>query len=205
VGSRAQSRLAGWLRAHGHLLLCAAALHSVSGLSVAAGPDAATTDAAVPAPVLQQLGHARLLGAGSLRMYGFHIYDARLFVGSQGIAPQRIAAAPLALDVAYARAFGGASIAARGRDEMERQHLDAPDQVLAWGRQMSALFPDVQAGDHILAVFRPGAGTTFYFNGRRLGAIEGDDFAAGFFSIWLAAQTTAPGLRRALLGQADSD
>ena len=59
--------------------------------------------------------------------------------------------------------------------------------------------PDVQPGDHVIGVFVPEQGTTFYADDKIIGTIAGDDFARAFFAIWLDPRTSAPGLRNQLL------
>ncbi len=64
-----------------------------------------------------------------------------------------------------------------------------------------ALLPDVETGDQIAGVHRPGAGARFYLNGRRLGEIDSAAFSRAFFSILLDPRTREPELRAALIGQ----
>ena len=65
---------------------------------------------------------------------------------------------------------------------------------------MKQLFPDVQAGDRITGVHRPGVGARFHVNGRLAGEVRDADFARLFFAIWLSPRTSEPQLRAALLG-----
>lgn len=149
--------------------------------------------------VRQTIPQARMQGEGELRMYGLHIYDAKLFVGPAGLSSKELAARPLAVDVEYARAFKGTSIAKRGREEMDGLKVASREQTAQWQQQMEDIFPDVQPGDHVIGVFVPERGTTFYAGDKVIGTIPGDDFARAFFSIWLDPRTSAPGLRNQLL------
>ena len=149
--------------------------------------------------VRQTIPQARMQGEGELRMYGLHIYDAKLFVGPAGLSSKELAARPLAVDVEYARAFKGTSIAKRGREEMDGLKVASREQTAQWQQQMEDIFPDVQPGDHVIGVFVPERGTTFYAGDKVIGTIAGDDFARAFFAIWLDPHTSAPGLRNQLL------
>lgn len=140
-------------------------------------------------------------GQGSLRMYGFHIYDARLLLPPQGLAGERLTDQPFALDLRYARAFRAADIARRTREEMERLDAGSAAERRAWEAQLARLLPDVRANDHLTGVYRPGYGTTFLLNGVHLGDIAGASFAEAFFAIWLDPRTSAPQVRQALLGR----
>jgi Chalcone isomerase-like len=152
------------------------------------------------APLVRQtIPQARVQGEGELRMYGFHIYDARLYVGPTGLSSKELTARPFALDIEYARAFKGVTIAKKGRDQMDELKLASKAQTAQWEQLLEKILPDVQPGDHVIGVFVPQRGTTFYAGDKELGSIPGDDFARAFFSIWLDPRTAAPALRNELL------
>lgn len=170
-------------------------LAAMAAAADARGPVA--TDAA--ARGLQALQpDLRMTGHGTLRLFGLPIYDARLFVATTGL-PHALVGQPYALDLRYARAFRGRDIARRSREEMEKVGRGSHAQREHWQAQLAALLPDVRAGDHLGGLYQPGIGTTFLFNGRPIGQVNGDEFAGAFFAIWLDAATSAPALRQALL------
>lgn len=152
-----------------------------------------------PPPELAAGTPLTLRGEGRLRVLGFAVYDARLWVG-EGFAPESWDRATLALEIQYARAFAGADIASRSIAEMRRQG-ELPDaQAKAWQQTMAALFPDVKPGDRLVGVRGNDGSTRFYANGRLLGEIDDAEFGRRFFGIWLAPQTSEPTLRSRLLG-----
>ncbi len=61
------------------------------------------------------------------------------------------------------------------------------------------MLPDVQAGDRLVGVHRPGRGALFALNGRTIGEIADPRFSAQFFAIWLGPRSPEPALREALL------
>ena len=67
---------------------------------------------------------------------------------------------------------------------------------------MARVLPDVQKGDRVMGVHRPGVGAAFWMNGKPTGEIRDAEFARLFFGIWLAPTTSEPGLRTALLAGA---
>ena len=156
----------------------------------------------VEARVRETIPEARLSGTGSMRVFGIHIYDARLFVGSDGVSDDLTADQPYALDLRYARDFKGAAIAQRTRKEMERLELGNNSQRRQWEAALAAIFPDIRKGDHLTGIYRPEGYTEFLKNGTPIGRIEGADFARSFFAIWLHPDSRAPDVRAALLGQA---
>ncbi len=138
------------------------------------------------------LAGLRRWGSGQYRRFGFLIYEATLWAGSDPLQP------PMALRLDYRRSIAGADIAEASAAEMRRLGVDTAS-LARWRPLMENLFPDVKPGDHILGLHGP-AGASFVYNGRALGAIEEADFARSFFAIWLDPRSSAPQLRAALLG-----
>lgn len=155
--------------------------------------------AAAPRELAADLPGARLLGSGTLRFLGLHVYDARLWAGAQ--APgEDWAATPFALELQYARSLSGARIADRSLKEMQRQGDIAAADGERWLGAMKQLFPDVKEGDRITGLNLPGFGARFFINGALKGDVRDPRFAKLFFGIWLAPQTSEPALRKQLLG-----
>ncbi|WP_255440862.1 chalcone isomerase family protein [Caenimonas sedimenti] len=140
----------------------------------------------------------RPAGTGRLTWFGFQAYDARLWVGS-GFSQAAFERSPFALELAYLRAFTGPDIARRSLDEMRRAGPIAPEDAQRWQAALQQLLPDVQPGDRILGLHRPGRGAAFAINGTWAGEILDARFARLFFGIWLAPTTSEPKLRQALL------
>jgi len=131
-------------------------------------------------------------GTGEFRRFGFLVYEATLWAtGSDPLRP------PLALGLTYRRSIAGKAIAEASVAEM-RRFVGDEARLRDWGERLARLFPDVQRGDRIVGLHLPDR-ARFFFNDRELGAIDGAEFAAAFFAIWLDARTSAPELRAALL------
>lgn len=130
-------------------------------------------------------------GNGEFRRFGFLVYEATLWAGSNPESP------PLALRLDYKRKIPGSAIVEASIKEMR---LLGTDETLLgrWGEAMARIMPDVRPGDHILGHYRK-SGASFYLNGRLLGAVEDAEFARRFFAIWLDPRGSAPELRAALL------
>ena len=77
------------------------------------------------------------------------------------------------------------------------------------GRTMAALrgrldrindaYRDVKPGDRYALTYRPRKGTELSLNGETLLTVEGADFAAAYFSIWLGEKPIDDGLKNELL------
>ncbi len=172
---------------------------------VLAAPAAAAQTAPPPLPpeVSTELHGARWRGTGVMRFFGLHIYDARLWSAAATSAITADGAAqPLALELVYARSLVGEQIASRSITEMKRVGSFTDAQSALWLQAMTALFPDVKAGDRLTGVQKPGQGTRFYMNGTLRGEVADADFTRLFFGIWLSPKTSEPKLRAQLLGGA---
>lgn len=158
--------------------------------------DAAPSSA--PAEVAQALPQAQALGAGRMRYLLWDVFDATLWTPPDFRGLQFFDHA-FALELRYLRQISGAALVESSLKEMRRTGSLDPAKETAWTQAMHTAFADVQAGDRITGVNRPGAGTRFYFNGRLRGAVDDAAFARAFFGIWLGAGTSEPRLRSALL------
>jgi Chalcone isomerase-like len=154
---------------------------------------------AAPPELAAALPGARLQGQGRLRFFGLHVYDAVLW-SAQRVAAADVSTAALALELRYARTLRGPLIAERSLDEMKRVGEFGATDGQRWLDAMKRIFPDVNAGDRITGVHRPGEGAGFFINGKPVGEIRDAAFARLFFGIWLSPRTSEPALRAALLG-----
>lgn len=172
----------------------------IAGLGLLS-PSTARANPTPPAELAAALPNGRLSGQGRLRFFGLLVYDVRLWAPGPVVA-ERWSEQPLALEIEYARELVGRLIAERSLDEMKRQGAIDAERAERWLADMTRLFPDVKGGDRITGVHRPGQGASFFVNGQPRGDVRDADFARRFFGIWLAPQTSEPGLRDRLLGRA---
>ena len=64
---------------------------------------------------------------------------------------------------------------------------------------INAIYQDVKPGDRYALAYLPGRGTELALNGTPLTVIEGADFAAAYFGIWLGRDSIDDKLKRDLL------
>lgn len=170
---------------------CLARLAAASAmLALPAWPSAAAEPSLPPG--------LRAAGQGLLRVFGFSIYRARLWV-SPGFEPAQWAALPLALELEYLRDIQGEDIAARSLQEMRRVGAPSAEQAQRWQAALQALLPDVRSGDRLMGWHRPAQGALFLRGAQPLGEVADPAFSRLFFGIWLSERTGAPELRQALL------
>ena len=189
-----------------HLALATATLVAMCGVATAQlaepKPDNATAQSANAEDNRPELASAlpqsRLVGKTRLSVWGFQVYDARLWALS-GFKPESYGSQPFALELAYLRDFTSKDIAERSITEMRRSAAISDEQAAAWITQMQRVIPDIKKGDRIMGVHRPGLGAQFLVNGKARGDIRDAEFARLFFGIWLSTKTSEPKMRAALL------
>ncbi|MCG6874336.1 MAG: chalcone isomerase family protein [Betaproteobacteria bacterium] len=138
-------------------------------------------------------------GTGTLRWFGFRVYDARLWVNDERPSPDR----PFVLALRYARDFESESIARASIDEIERLGFGTRHDRVRWLAVMQSIFPDVRKGHELAGLNMPDRGVRFYLDGKAIGEVPDTEFARAFFAIWLDPRTKAPALRIALLGEGE--
>nr|WP_255411443.1 chalcone isomerase family protein [Limnobacter sp. SAORIC-690] len=100
----------------------------------------------------------------------------------------------------YARDFEGSDIAERSIDEMEEIGAGTEVQRQGWLVKLNEIFPDVKKGHTLSALFTPGKGVQFFRNGLPLAKVDDPELAEAFMGIWLDPKTSAPEMRRELIG-----
>ena len=148
--------------------------------------------------IKQLLPQHALLGKGRLRVWGFEVYDARLWA-MPTFSADKLSQQTFALELAYLRDFTNTNVAKRSIEEMRRNAPISDAQASAWVQDLLRVLPNIKKGDRITGVHRPGVGAAFLVNGKASGEIRDVEFARLFFGIWLSGNTSEPKLRSALL------
>jgi Chalcone isomerase-like len=162
--------------------------------------------AAVTAPrdISQALDQARKLGQSRLVVFGFNIYDAKLWV-QDGFAVANYTNSAFALELRYLRNFSGGSIADRSLKEMRNIGTVSDSKAQEWLDQMRKTFPDIKKGDQLIGIHRADGSASFLLNGKQIGEVRDPEFNRLFFGIWLSSKTSEPKMRRDLIGAATSE
>jgi hypothetical protein len=156
------------------------------------------SDVTTPPELAQELPGAHWRGGGAMSFLGVRVYEARLWAPAPVLGDA--ARHPLALELVYARKIKGDLIVSSSLREMQRVGSFTPEQGERWTRALTPLFPDIQPGDRLTGVQRPGQSARFFFNGTLRGEVADPDFTRLFFGIWLSPRTSDPQLRQQLLG-----
>ena len=143
--------------------------------------------------VVKNMSQVESLGQGRMTYWGFTLYDARLYASKE-------TKGGIALDIQYLRKFEANALVKQTLDELK--NLGVSDtQRSEWVEPLARAFKTVQVGDSITAIRKPQGGTQFFYNGQFVSEISGESFSQAFFGIWLHPKTSAPQLRKVLLGQ----
>jgi len=188
-------RLRAWGR---QVLACAFLLGAFTGQVSAQSTTVTSPHAASSRPEVIGLGSVVPSAPVRLRVWGFEVYDARLWTPADfryGSYTQF----SFALELQYLRRLDGASIASRSIDEMRRVGSFSDTQAKSWLTALRELFPDVRQGERITGIHWPGMGAEFWVNGQRVGVVKDPVFARLFFGIWLDERTSEPPMRAQLL------
>ena len=179
-------------------LIASFALHATAQTAASsnAPPSVSTDDSRVE--FAGALPQSRLVGSTRLAVWGFQVYDARLWAGP-GASADKLTSQPFALELTYLRAFESTDIATRSITEMRRSASISEMQAKTWMDEMQRVIPNVKSGDRVMGLHRPGLGAQFWVNGKQAGEVRDVEFARLFFGIWLSPKTSEPKMRLALL------
>jgi hypothetical protein len=143
----------------------------------------------------------RLHGVGLLRYRVLvKAYVAALYLGEGRAARDVLGDAPRRLEIEYFWPIAAEDFAQATRDGIARNVGAAQRAALEERIELlNRLYADVKTGDRYALTYVPGVGTELALNGRALGVIEGEDFAAALFAIWLGARPLDASLKAQLL------
>ena len=143
-----------------------------------------------------------LRGAGILRYMVFiKAYAGALYLPEGIRSEMALSDVPKVLEVEYFHAlkgkdFGPATIEGMAKNVTQETLASLKGQI----DYHNSLYVDVVPGDRYSLSYTPGHGTVLALNGKPLGTIEGADFAAALFSIWLGPNPADADFKAALLG-----
>ncbi|MCC5805621.1 MAG: chalcone isomerase family protein [Opitutales bacterium] len=141
---------------------------------------------------------------GTFRWRGiFRVYDGALYLENGG--DKRAAMngeAPLRLELHYSRGFSASDIVEGGNALLEK-NVDRETLTRISDRleKINTAYQDISSGDRYSLTFIPDKGTTLRLNGEPLVTVEGGDFAAAYFRIWLGDDPISTSFRDQLLGR----
>ncbi|HKJ24591.1 MAG TPA: chalcone isomerase family protein, partial [Myxococcota bacterium] len=127
-------------------------------------------------------------------------YAAALYREDCSVPVAPLGAEAKRLELAYLRGFSAEQFASAADQILERSF--SPETLSPLRERiarMHAAYRGVEEGDRYALTYRPGTGTELALNGEPLVSVEGADFAAAYFAIWLGPDPADEGLKRDLL------
>jgi Chalcone isomerase-like len=186
------------------IALCAVLVPAIGQKSLVNAFTTAPATQPTPKPIAQALDQARKLGQSRLVVFGFNIYDAKLWA-EPDFVPANYSRSDFALEIRYLRNFSGSSLAERSLKEMRNLATVSDAQAQSWLEQMRTTFPDVKKGDQLIGIHRVDGTSSFVMNGKPIGDVRDAEFNRLFFGIWLSSKSSEPKMRRELIGAAGSE
>jgi hypothetical protein len=158
-------------------------------LSVSAAPARALKIEGVEFAPQVRLSDATLdLHNAALLRYRLFIkaYVGALYLAPKVAAERVLDNVPKRLEIEYFWSISAADFAAATIKGVAN-NVDADTLAKLRSRidRINTLYRDVKPGDRYALTYVPGVGTELSLNARPLGSIEGPDFAAAIFAIWL--------------------
>jgi len=142
-----------------------------------------------------------LHGVGAAKfLRAVKVYAAALYLVPGARPEQVLQDIPKRLELSYFRPIEAGDITRAAEKNLSDNVAQATIKTLRPRiDQMHRLYENVKPGDRYGLTYVPGVGTELALNGQRKGIVEGADFAAAYFSIWLGPDPINQPLKDGLL------
>lgn len=142
-----------------------------------------------------------LVGVGLLRYWGIKAYKGAFYL-EEGIDVSNFSTNNAKrLELEYMRSFKGEDFGKATTKSLQK--LLDPDAFIRLKSKIdyhNSLYEDVNPGDRYSLTYIPGVGTELALNGQAKGIIEGAEFAAAIFSIWVGSDPISESFKKQILG-----
>lgn len=143
----------------------------------------------------------RLHGVGLARfLRTIKVYVAALYVSAGTAVDHVLDDVPKRLELSYFRSLDGADIArAAEKNLADNVAVETIAALRPRINRMHRAYENVKPNDRYALTYLPGVGTELTLNGQPKVVIEGADFAAAYFAIWLGPDPINQVLKEGLL------
>ena len=175
-------------------------LAAILGLGLASYASAQTV---FPATYASNGVNLELKGTARMKIGGLiSLYDAALYLPADVPAEKALEDVPKRLELHYLKTMSKAVLIDAGAKGLASNVPPARLQALQPKvDQINQWYQTVKPHDVYALTYRPKHGTDLSFNGASQGVVEGADFAAAYYSIWLGTNAPRPEVRDALMGR----
>jgi hypothetical protein len=144
----------------------------------------------------------RLIGVGLLRYWGFKAYTGAFYLEDGVLINDALSDAAKRIELKYFRSIKGKDFGpATNKSIAKNVDTKTFERLRSRIDYHNSLYEDVEPGDRYSLTYVPGKGTELALNGESKGTIEGPDFAAAVFSIWLGPEPISKSFKQQILGQ----
>lgn len=134
-------------------------------------------------------------GTGTLRYWGFDVYDAALWMDAEHWSLNT----PFALSLKYVMSLSQERMVEESIKQLQTQK-PWPDATLKrFKTLLTQALPAVSKHDRLTAIYKPKGPLKLYLNGKYLSQISDKELLPAFVNIWLGEGNDLPELRADLL------
>lgn len=142
-------------------------------------------------------------GAGLLKWLFFKVYNVALYLPPEVPSENALDDVPKRMVFHYLSDMKAEQFQESGEPLLQKNaSSDEIERIRAKIDEINDLYRDVKKGDRYALTYVPGKGTELALNGEVLGLIEGHDFAAVYYRIWLGERPVDADLKSKLLNHA---
>ena len=142
------------------------------------------------------------LGLREATVFNVDVYVAGLYVATRARTADAVLdfTHPIVLDMRFVRDVDQSTMNEAFEQGFSRNASGNLAALQARINQLKQWVPNLTSGMNLVFTWLPGQGLQMKVDGRVLGVLPGEDFAAVFFRIWLGPRPPNRGLRTGLLG-----
>lgn len=142
-----------------------------------------------------------LRGVGLEKRLFIKVFVAGFYTGDKFLTDEPLSDIPKRIEVAYLYPIPGRKLAVETRKNIILNTTPEEfEKIKSRVDFMDSLYVDLKPSDRYALSYLPGEGTYFTYNGEVMGMIEGHDFAAALFSVWIGKKPVSSFLKKNLLG-----
>lgn len=150
-------------------------------------------------------GHQLTLNGMGLReatMLKVDVYVAGLYVEHPSSIPSQLIDSneTKVMVLTFVRDVDRKDITKAWSEGFEKNAILPQGSISSEINQLNGWMAGMKKGQTMTFTYVPGTGTTVNVAGRRMGTIQGEDFARSLFAIWLGKSPPTTALRKGLLG-----
>jgi hypothetical protein len=144
----------------------------------------------------------KLRGVGLLRYLGFiKAYVGAFYLDESCTIDEALSDRAKRIEVQYFQAIKGEDFGpATNKSVAKNVDPETFERLRPQLEYHNSLYVDVQPGDRYSLTYIPGRGTELALNGEPRGIIEGAEFAAALFAIWIGQEPIDKSFKKQILG-----